>query len=84
MLRRHGDLLITLFSLMVACGTQFPVILLWPLMDDPIAGIPELQTADEINWMRDALHYGITEDKAAAAFEQIINDCLNTKFTQVS
>ena len=65
-LRRNGDLLITLFSLMVACG------------------IPELSTIEEVNWMRRVLRFGATEEEAAAAWDTLVNDCLNTKTTQIN
>jgi len=63
-LRRNGDLLITLFSLMVGCG------------------LPELTSSEEINWLRDALLYGATDEEAGDAYEKIIADCLSTKSRQ--
>eukprot|EP00158_Paraphelidium_tribonemae_P000016 Partr_v1_DN10954_c0_g1_i1_m63471 putative Phosphatidylinositol4,5-bisphosphate 3-kinase catalytic subunit len=65
-LRANGDLLITLFSLMVGCG------------------IPELSTPDEIDWMRDALHYGLTDEEAGDVWAGLVSDCMNTKATQVN
>ena len=65
-LRRNGDLLITLFSLMVGCG------------------IPELSTPDEVDWMRDALHYGKSDEEAGAVWAQLVDDCMKTKATQVN
>ena len=65
-LRRNGDLLVTLFSLMIGCG------------------IPELSTEREVDWLRNALRYGDTEEEAAAAWEGMVNDCLATKSTQIN
>ena len=65
-LRHNGDLLITLFALMVGCG------------------IPELATVSEVDWMRNALRFGMSDEEAARDWEKLVHDCLRTTATQIN
>jgi CRP-like cAMP-binding protein len=64
-LRRSGDLLVTLFSLMVGCG------------------LPELTSVEEVNWLRDALRFGVSDEQAGDEYEALIASCLSTKSRQL-
>eukprot|EP01138_Halocafeteria_seosinensis_P015715 gb/GECG01016036.1/.p1 GENE.gb/GECG01016036.1/~~gb/GECG01016036.1/.p1 ORF type:complete len:1624 (+),score=179.59 gb/GECG01016036.1/:1-4872(+) len=63
-MRRHADLLITLFSLMVS------------------AGLPELQSPSDVDWVRDKLRLDLSEEEAHSHFRSLIISSLRTKFTQ--
>ena len=65
-LRRHGDMFINLFKLMISTG------------------IPELQKEEDIDWLRDRLMLGSSDEEAARHFEKQIHVSLKTKRTQIN
>ncbi|KAK3274652.1 hypothetical protein CYMTET_17174 [Cymbomonas tetramitiformis] len=65
-LRRHANLFINLFSLMVSTG------------------IPELQSLEDIEYMREALSPGLTDEQASEKFTNLIHEALDTKLIQVN
>lgn len=44
-------------------------------------GIPELQSIDDLDYLREALQLDCTDDEAAALFRDLIHESLNTKAT---
>ena len=60
-LRKHANLLITMFSLMVS------------------SGMPELQTDEDIFWLRDKLQLDVAEDAAGEHFKQKIEEAYKNK-----
>ena len=47
-------------------------------------GIPELQTADDINWLRECMLIGADETFATKHFAQKINAALECRTTQLN
>jgi hypothetical protein len=47
-------------------------------------GIPELQTANDIEYLRDAFSLEMNESQAADKFKQLIQECLYTRATQIN
>lgn len=61
-LRKHGNMIMTLFVLMLATG------------------IPELQTVDDVLWLRKCLALHLNEEAATALFyEKITQAATNTR-----
>lgn len=47
-------------------------------------GIPELASADDIDYLRNAFALGQTDEEAAAYFSKLITVSLNTKTTVIN
>jgi hypothetical protein len=47
-------------------------------------GIPELQRAEDIFWVRDCLRLGKSETQAAEHFTKLISAALSSRTTQVN
>jgi hypothetical protein len=47
-------------------------------------GLPELESVDEVDWMRKALRYGMSDAQASSEIVELVHACLNTKATQVN
>lgn len=45
-------------------------------------GLPELQSVEDIMFLRDKLALGKTEPEAASSFKELIDESLKTKTTQ--
>ena len=59
-------------------------ILLFPSFLQMLStGIPELQCVEDIHYLRKVFILDKTDDEAAIAFQELINESLNTKATQV-
>lgn len=65
-LRKHSNLLITLFMLMLSTG------------------LPELQTYDDIEWLRTALQCDKTDQEAHEYFQQQIQNAqMGSTYTKI-
>ncbi len=47
-------------------------------------GMPELQTLEDVEWLRDHLLLGHTDEEAAAEFSRQLRVCIHTRATQVN
>jgi phosphatidylinositol-4,5-bisphosphate 3-kinase len=47
-------------------------------------GIPELQSVEDIDWLRDAFQLQLNDDEAGSFFYKKILESLNTKTTQIN
>lgn len=65
-LRKHSNLFINLFAMMLSTG------------------IPELKKLSDIYYLRDAFSADLDDEQAAAKFEALILESLETKTTQVN
>jgi phosphatidylinositol-4,5-bisphosphate 3-kinase catalytic subunit alpha/beta/delta len=86
-LRQHGHTLITLFSLMVACGERrAEFILARAFFSDSsctlASGLPELRSERDVDWLRSKLLLDASDAEAAAHLRRQIAGALSTRATQ--
>ena len=81
MFRRFEQYCVRAFNALRRQGARDLLVTLFSLMTS--CGIPELQTKDDIEWLREHMQSGLSQEDAAKYFVQEIHDNIKMKSVQL-